>query len=117
MRYQARPLPSDRDRRAIRIGNSIQTTPLAPRKSRRGDLVLRYRYGADSWHAQLGGVFRSVGGYTTDPSAERHVLATGFSLSGTTQFFGKDYVMAQGNFGHGMGVTCWTRRASRRTSA
>ena len=74
-------------------------TPTAPWP----DFVVRYRYEAPTWHAQLGAVFRSVGGYVTDPNVDKHVLGTGFSLAGSVQLFGKDYVLFQGNYGRGMG--------------
>ena len=70
--------------------------------SRTPDFTVKYRYEAEHGHAQISSVFRDLGGYAGAQS-QAHVFGWGITLAGAHSVGARDSIMAQANYGDGIG--------------
>ena len=70
--------------------------------SRIPDFTVKYRFEAEHGHLQLSSVFRDLGGYAGTQSPA-HVFGWGLTLAGAHSIGARDSVMADANFGDGIG--------------
>lgn len=66
------------------------------------DIVVRYRLDVRRAHVQIGGVWRSMGGFAGDGSEEEQVVGGGVSASGSALIAGHDVLTVQVNAGKGL---------------
>jgi hypothetical protein len=63
---------------------------------------VKYRFEAEHGHVQLSSVFRDLGGYAGTQN-QAHVFGWGLTLAGAHSVGARDSVMADANFGDGIG--------------
>lgn len=83
------------------IATSLNSTSFTP-SSTAPDGSARIRYEGTFGHVQLASIFRSVGG-TLASGKELSTFGWGLSVSGLTKVYGRDNIVYQVAYGHGIG--------------
>jgi hypothetical protein len=82
---------------AFKTTTQVSSQPYSP--SPDGTVRLRQEYGRGHW--QVASVFRSVGAYLPNGHTDS-VFGWGVNASGALRIFGRDNIIAEGTYGHGV---------------